>query len=169
MGCLGCGRAGVGDHYGPVPEVGTGSRGALDSQVGGHTGDDNGVDAGPTQDDVEFGAMEATNPVVGQDYVIAVRCDLVDDGSPGRSVDQAPILRDLAEDGDVGHQFGVARLEGASGVDDLDSGSAGLAKEPSGGRDQVGSLHLGVKQISEGSASPNDVVLEVDRDQRGGA
>ena len=111
--------------------------------------------------------MEATHPVVGHDDVIAVRCDLVDDGGPFCSVDQAPVLRDLVEHRDVGHQIGVAGLESASGVDDLDSGSARLAKEPIGGRDQVGSLHLGVKQISEGSASPNDVVLEIDRDQCG--
>jgi hypothetical protein len=58
-------------------------------------------------------------------------------------------------------------LEGASGVDDLGSGGSGLAKQPSSGRDQVGSLHFGVKQTGERSAGPDDVVLEVDRDQCG--
>jgi hypothetical protein len=164
---LGCGRAGIGDHQGPVAEVGTGSCGALDSHVGGDPGDDNGVDSGAAQDNIEVGAMKATNPVMGQDYVIAVWCNFVDDGRRGCSVDETPVLRNLTEQGDVGHQVGVAGLEGACGVDDLDAGGAGLAKQPSGGRDQVGSLHLGVKQVGESAVRPDDVVLEIDRDDRG--
>jgi hypothetical protein len=160
---LGCGRAGIGDHQGPVAEVGTGSCGALDSHVGGDPGDDNGVDAGAAQDNIEVGAMKATNPVMGQDYVIAVWCNFVDDGRRGCSVDETPVLRNLTEQGDVGHQVGVAGLEGAC----LDAGGAGLAKQPSGGRDQVGSLHLGVKQVGESAVRPDDVVLEIDRDDRG--
>jgi hypothetical protein len=41
--------------------------------------------------------MKATNPVMSEDDVIAVRCDLVDNGGPGCSVDETPELRDLTE------------------------------------------------------------------------
>jgi hypothetical protein len=58
-------------------------------------------------------------------------------------------------------------LEGACRVDDLDAGGTAFPKQLSGRRDQVGSLHLGVKQIGENAVRTDDVVLQIDRDDRG--
>jgi hypothetical protein len=53
-----------------VTEVRASSCGAFHRQVGGDAGKDDCVDAGASQDDVEFGSVEATDPVMGQ-YDIA--------------------------------------------------------------------------------------------------
>lgn len=109
---LGGGRTGVGDHEDPVAEVGAGSRGAFHREVGGDAGEDHGVYVGASQDGVEFGAVEAADPVMGQHDIAVARRELVDDGCVRAAVDEAPVLGDVGEQRDVGHQFGVAGLEG---------------------------------------------------------
>ena len=126
------GAAGVLDDDGAEAQVGGLAGGSLHRGVGGHAGEDDGVDAAGAQQHLQLAGREAADALVGDDDVAVGGGELGHDLRLLAAVDEALGLHDDAEQGGVGDHVGVAGLPGHAGVDDGGAGGAGGIQDLAG-------------------------------------